>query len=147
MKDFFKDKFQYNFESNKRLIDCIENLPAAYTEHAQTLICHILNAHSVWNSRIMGKTTSRGVWDNYPIEVLSPLNKEHLADSLEILKNKNLNDLIQYTNTKGETYQNTVHDILYHIINHSTYHRGQLMSELKQNGVMPVSTDYIFFKR
>ena len=34
-----------------------------------------------------------------------------------------------------------------HIANHSTYHRGQVTTLLRQLGAKAVSTDYIFFVR
>ena len=51
------------------------------------------------------------------------------------------------TNSKGETFSNKIKDILFHIINHSTYHRAQIATDLKQNGIEPINTDYIFYKR
>ncbi|MCH7396746.1 hypothetical protein MM236_02050 [Belliella sp. DSM 107340] len=52
-----------------------------------------------------------------------------------------------YSNSKGQKYSSSVRDILFHIINHSTYHRSQIASELKNQGIEPLITDYIFFKR
>ncbi|QLH28398.1 MAG: hypothetical protein HWD63_02710 [Candidatus Parvibacillus calidus] len=37
-------------------------------------------------------------------------------------------------------------DIIFHIINHSTYHRGQIAMEFRQSGLEPLNTDYIFYK-
>jgi uncharacterized damage-inducible protein DinB len=47
----------------------------------------------------------------------------------------------------GDTYTNSVQEILFHIINHSTYHRGQIMAQLRESGLEAISTDYIFYKR
>ena len=37
--------------------------------------------------------------------------------------------------------------MLFHFVNHSTYHRGQIASNLKEHGIEPLVTDYIFYKR
>jgi uncharacterized damage-inducible protein DinB len=34
-----------------------------------------------------------------------------------------------------------------HLVNHSTYHRGQVVTMLRQAGVKPVATDLIAFYR
>ena len=54
---------------------------------------------------------------------------------------------IIYKNSKGIEFSNTVQDVIFHVINHSTYHRAQIASDLKANGIEPINTDYIFYKR
>lgn len=54
---------------------------------------------------------------------------------------------IGYKTSKGDAFQNTVKDILFHIINHSTYHRGQIAANCKEYGIEPLMSDYIFYKR
>ena len=95
----------------------------------------------------MNSKPTQAVWDTFEISELQYINNENHASSLKISDHYDLNSPIHYRNTKGKEFSNSVDDILYHIINHSTYHRGQLMSELKSQGVMPISTDFIFFKR
>ncbi|WP_209331385.1 DinB family protein [Lunatimonas salinarum] len=34
-----------------------------------------------------------------------------------------------------------------HIVNHSTYHRGQIATLFRESGLQPVVTDYIMLKR
>ena len=147
MKAFFVEKFQYNFDSNRRMINCMEASPNAYTKRAQELISHILDAQHLWNCRILKKATRHGVWDVFKLNDLHNVNTSNHEQSLEIISGHELTAVVEYMNTSGQSYENKIDDILYHIINHSTYHRGQLMIELKVHGVIPISTDYIFFKR
>ncbi len=44
-------------------------------------------------------------------------------------------------------FTNVIQDVLFHFINHSTYHRGQIAIQMKEAGLEPIATDYIFFKR
>ena len=81
------------------------------------------------------------------MEHLQSIDLENFEHSLELVQNKDFSEKIAYTNSSGQNYANTVQEILFHIINHSTYHRGQIMSLLKNNGVEPITTDYIFYKR
>ncbi|MBI3466927.1 MAG: hypothetical protein HY000_28265 [Planctomycetes bacterium] len=49
--------------------------------------------------------------------------------------------------TRRATYRNTVCDILIHVVNHSSYHRGQLAILLGQEEKTPPVTDYIAYLR
>ena len=147
MKAFFKDKFEYNFDANTKVIETIIDTPAAYTERAQTLMSHTLIAQSIWNARILNVPIPHKIWDMFDLKNLQSLNEQYHSQSLEIVKNNDLELNIVYTNTQGSKFNNILHDILYHIINHGTYHRGQIMTEIKSMGATPISTDYIFYKR
>jgi uncharacterized damage-inducible protein DinB len=52
---------------------------------------------------------------------------------------------VRYTNFVGETWTYTLADILFDLVNHSTYHRGQVATLLRQLGKIPLSTDYSRF--
>jgi uncharacterized damage-inducible protein DinB len=52
-----------------------------------------------------------------------------------------------YTNTKGERFRNSIREIVYHIVNHGTYHRGNIAAMIRQLGYQGVSTDYIYYLR
>jgi uncharacterized damage-inducible protein DinB len=147
MIPFFTDKFEYNHHCNSRIIEQIEQSPPSYVERVQRLIGHTLNAQNVWNHRIIGEPPTQMVWDTFGIERLHFLNDENHELSLDILKSRGLSENIQYIESKGDAYSNSVENILFHIINHSTYHRGQLVTTLKQNRVIPLSTDYILYER
>ena len=147
MKEFFKDKFEYNHLCNSKIIDLIRTRPEGYSEKAKILISHTLNAQNIWNHRLLGLPPTQNVWDVFDLSRLTHLNAQNHHQSLEILEKLDLKTTINYRNSKGLTFSNSAEHILYHIINHSTYHRGQLMSELKTQGFTPISTDFIFFKR
>jgi uncharacterized damage-inducible protein DinB len=53
-----------------------------------------------------------------------------------------------YQNTKREKFKQPVHQVLLHVFNHGTYHRGQLITMLRQLGVEKLpQTDYIAWSR
>jgi uncharacterized damage-inducible protein DinB len=53
-----------------------------------------------------------------------------------------------YQNTKKEQFKQPVWQMLLHIANHGTYHRGQLVTLLRQLGVEQIpQTDFIVFSR
>ncbi|MEM7087844.1 MAG: DinB family protein [Bacteroidota bacterium] len=147
MIPFFINKFEYNYHCNGQIIDQIERSPSSYVERVQRLIGHTLNAQNIWNYRILGQPPTQMVWDTFGIERLHFLNEENHELSIDIVKNTPLSHIISYADSKGDTYSNSVENILFHIINHSSYHRGQLVTTLKQNRVVPISTDYILYKK
>ena len=77
-------------------------------------------------------------------DVLNYSRTSHLEEKFEAV---DLNNIILYKTTKGQAFENKTSDILFHIINHSTYHRGQIAADFRQTGTEPLSTDYIFYKR
>jgi uncharacterized damage-inducible protein DinB len=105
-----------------------------------------LNAQQVWNSRVLGEKSFE-VWQINPFENLNEINHQNFQKSIEIIENSDLDQRIEYQNSRGTKFENSVFEMLFQAINHSTYHRGQINSLLKQNGIDPVLTDYIFYKR
>jgi len=143
---FLKDKFTYNYDRNKELIELLKDNPVLYTAKINTLLSHTLNAHHIWNQRLLDKDLKYGVWDTYLIDELAAINLACYENSLSILDRVEMDELIVYRDTQGNDYKNVANDILFHIINHGTYHRGQLMTLVKAEGVQPLITDFIHFK-
>lgn len=136
---------KYNYQMNRNLIAALKKLPLV-PETSHKLLAHIINAHSVWNGRIEGLAPD-GVWEIHTLDILEKNNHENLHKSLSILESKSLEDLILYCNSQGESFESYLCDIIYHIINHASYHRGQIATDCKNYGVAPLVTDYIFHKR
>jgi uncharacterized damage-inducible protein DinB len=55
---------------------------------------------------------------------------------------------VRYKNLKGNEFEDDVEYLLYHVVNHGTYHRGQITTMLRELNVTDlVSTDIIFYWR
>ncbi len=145
--DFFIDTFKYNQHFNQELILLFEKEKQSIPEKSIQLINHLINAQQIWNERILDGNVSIGVWTIRPFENLKIINQSNFNRSLYILKTIDLSQKIEYKNSKGIVFSNSVRDILFHAINHSTYHRAQIASDLVANGIEPINTDYIFYKR
>jgi len=146
MKNFFLDKFEYNYAANQKIIALIQAYPDAYSEKVGILIGHTINAHSIWNHRIQGALSPLGVWEVFKIPELAKLDTKNYFHSQSHIDMYDLDTEVNYSNSEGKAFSFEIATILFHIINHSTYHRGQLISELKSQGIPPISLDYIFFK-
>ena len=147
MKQFFKELFEYGYHFNQKLGDVFNESPDKISERAIKLYNHILNAHQIWNNRIEPEQLVFGVWEIHNAQDLKSIDQTNYQHTLQILDKFDLSEMINYANSKGKTYSNSIRDILFHIINHSTYHRGQIATDFKQYGLDPLVTDYIFYKR
>ncbi len=147
MKQFFKELFEYNHYFNQKLSEVFIGSPDKTSEKAIKLYNHVLNAHQIWNSRIEQKQSPFGVWEIHAVQELKSIDNTNYEHSLQILDQFDLRLTINFSNSKGQIFSNSIRDILFHAINHSTYHRGQIATEFKQHGLEPLVTDYFIFKR
>lgn len=147
MKHFFKELFEYSHHFNQKLAEIFKESPDKTSEKAIKLYNHILNAHQIWNNRIDPVQSKFGVWELHPIQDLKSIDETNFGQSLNILDKFDLNEIISYSNSNGQAFRNSIRNLLFHVINHSTYHRGQIATEFKEQGLEPLPTDYIFFKR
>ena len=147
MKAFLQQLFDYNFFCNKKTIEQCSGLDQV-PDNCIRLFSHILNAHHIWNHRILGTPTEFGVWDQHQLNTWQDIHYNNQRTSFEIVSNTDtFEKRVEYMNSTGKTFSNELKDILFHIINHSTHHRGQIMMELRNSGVVPEPLDYIHYKR
>ncbi|PWN71710.1 damage-inducible protein DinB [Chryseobacterium phosphatilyticum] len=146
MKEKLIDLFEYTNHFNVEMITIISENRKLVDDKTISLINHTLNAQQIWNARILGEITFE-VWQINPFESLGEINHGNFLKSIDIIKNFDLDKKVEYQNSRGTKFENSIFEMLFHAVNHSTYHRGQINSLLKQNGITPVLTDYIFYKR
>lgn len=147
IKLFFKDTFEYNWQCNQKLIQLFEDIERTIPEKSIQLLNHLINAQEIWNNRILNQKSTVEVWEKRFLIDLEEINKSNYNQSLQIIETIDLSQKISYKNSKGSEFSNSVQEILFHVINHSTYHRAQIASDLKANGIEAINTDYIFYKR
>ena len=147
MKVFFNQLFDYNFYSNKQLIEActsMENVP----EKSKELFSHILNAHHRWNAVL---TTKKPEYESFQVHEVGDwgdIHYENQRSSFEIITNTDdFEKRLDYENSEGRLFTNTIQDMLFHIINHSTHHRGQIAMNFRASDIEPVPLDYINYKR
>ncbi len=147
MKEFFAELFAYSHHYNQILAARILAGHKSLSSETIRIFSHILNAHQIWNSRISKDQVPFGVWEVHRPEIFAVTDLENYNKSLEILASCDLEMNVSYSNSAGKAFENNVKDILFHVLNHSTYHRGQVASHFRQSGLEPEITDYIMYKR
>ena len=138
---------------------CVRFLKSNYTKTTvrrfrsifETLV-HIYQADCAWFGRIHGDPDSQTA--TYPPKPdLNGLANDWLAllDSAvewsSKLSEAEWNSVISYKDSRGNNHQTAVLPIIMHVVNHGSYHRGQVSSLLRQSGATPPNTDLINFYR
>ena len=146
MKDVLKQLLTYNEEANRRFIDAVLSA-GPVGERVGVILSHILNAHHFWNARVGGISPTGDPREVRPVETWVGTNAENHRRRRELLGSEEVERVVEYRDTKGNSHRNRVRDIFLHVVNHSSYHRGQLALLLGQEQTRPPSTDYIFYLR
>lgn len=146
MKDFLLDKFEYEFNALKLWIECIEEQEDQVSDFVKRSISHIINAHHIWNSRLLGRRAESEFWDTLPIRFLQKLNQQNYREVLDYMENFELGEKVNYHSSEGIRFDRTDLDILFHVLNHSVYHRAQIVLDLKQQNLKYPSFQFITFR-
>ena len=148
MKEYFLKLYQYNAWSNARVLKCLlqQNVN---DEKILTLMGHIVAAQFLWLHRVKGlPPPDVKLWGSYSLEQLKSMAMEAGKNWLNFVETEtNFNRELTYTNYVGEPYTNNVEMIMIHLVNHSSYHRGQIAMLLRQKGFEPINTDFITYDR
>jgi uncharacterized damage-inducible protein DinB len=118
----------------------------------QETLAHIVMAEWVWLRRWKGESpTARPSWASEADvaqlrEALSAIERER-AEFVAGLTDARLEGLTSYRTLKGEEQRGRLSGLCQHVVNHSTYHRGQAATLLRQVGATVPSTDLVVFTR
>jgi len=158
-KDEALDLFAYGSWATGLMFEAAESLPAdlltataasSFPSIAATL-AHLVGAEWIWLHRWLGESRPMPAWVTQPDlpelkRQLASVEAERSA-YLETLSQAEFSRPISYRNLAGKTYTNRLDDLIRHVVNHSTYHRGQLATQLRQLGRTPPGTDLIAYVR
>jgi len=115
-------------------------------------LAHIYGAEWIWLERFQGRSPSslpeaaqfqdlaglRGRWTELEGRLLGFVHGLTRAD---------LERQLEYKTLKFGVYKNPLWQSMQHLVNHGTYHRGQVTTLLRQLGAEPISTDLMHFYR
>lgn len=147
MRDYFLNLFEYNYWANNRILQLLQK-EKVEDEKILTLMGHILAADIIRLSRIKPLDGAYGLWRAYSLQELSEMQAFASKQWLDYIRSSNsLEENVEYKNTKGQAYVSRISNIMIHVVNHATYHRGQIALLLRQQGITPVDTDYIIYER
>lgn len=139
----FRRLFRYDDWANREVLNALRNRPSP---RALQLFAHVISAEMLWLKRLRRQPQPLPVWPALTLDEcathLAELSRQWL-EYLDATGDAGLAEITRYKNTKGEEWENRVADILQHVIMHSTYHRGQIATAMRGEGLTPVLTDFI----
>jgi len=129
-------------------LEVVSSFRAAGTPPAgsQRWMAHVIAAEHVWLARLLQREQRFPVWPELSVDQCKDEVKQLTSAWKGYLENGSgdfLEQVIAYKNSKGESWNSIVRDILTHVFMHSAYHRGQIAADMRQAGYVPASTDFI----
>ncbi len=150
--------YKFNSWANERALtaasrlapgDFTRDLRSSYRSIRDTLT-HLIWSEWIWLQRWNGvsPTTVFSPEDFPSVDILRARFEAVAAERfalLERLTAEQLQQVVEYTNLKGERWRYPLWEQLYHVVNHSTYHRGQIVTMLRQVGAVPDPVDFLIY--
>jgi len=158
--DALRELFAYNYWAR----DCQLDACAALTEEqflrpmgssfssVRDTLAHLVAVEWIWLERWLGRSPTKADAQAFAAETFPNLtvvrerwqSVEHkLRAYLAGLDEARLKQPLTYTNTKGERWTYPLGETLFHVVNHQTYHRGQITTLLRQLGAAAPAIDYL----
>lgn len=112
-------------------------------------MAHVVVAQHLWLHRIEGlPAPDLKLWGTYNLDSIEEMANAIGARWINFIeRNDEFDRKLVYHNYTGDPYTNNVEHIMIHVVNHGTYHRGQVAMLLRQKGFKPVNTDFITYDR
>jgi len=161
MKQLLQQYAAYNHWANKVLTDRIAQLPeeiitketpGSFPSLFATVV-HLVDIESIWWQRMRlqeqvewpGKTF-QGDFEALSRQLL--LLSQQWYEWIAAAHESSLIHVFAYYNSQKEYFKQPVCEMLMHLFNHQSYHRGQLVAMLRQNGIRKIPrSDFIVFSR
>jgi uncharacterized damage-inducible protein DinB len=156
----FRRLYDYNSWANHRTLEACaalndeqftRDLHSSFRSVRDTLV-HIMLVEWLWRERWLGRSP-----DKYPpasdfpnLESVRQRWAEierNLLDYVAALKPEDIDRVITHKTTAGVPQSAPLSQMLQHLVNHGTYHRGQVATMLRQLDAKPIGTDLILFYR
>ena|SRR6185369_14917038 len=155
-----RDLYEFNAWANSQILTALRPLTNEEFRRdfgmsfgsVQGTAIHIVGGESIWLDRFIN-----GKFQDFVERMKADWNAEKIPDTAtlegrwEVLDRKWRDFLRSLTEERLQSPVMTrggeipLSKCLQHILNHSTYHRGQVVSLLRQLGRTPPSTDYLLF--
>ena len=115
-------------------------------------LAHIYGVEWLWLERFQGRSPSAIPTDPEfaDIEKLKAswtAFETRLLNFVRGLTQEDLDRVMEYKTMKFGVYRNPLWQSMQHLVNHGTYHRGQVTTMLRQLGAQPILTDLMHFYR
>lgn len=148
--------FDYNYWARDRQLEVCATLTeerflrpmgSSFSSLRDTL-AHLAAVEWLWLERWRGRTP-KTLWAAEEFPTLTALSDRWRAVEAEMreyvagLSEEALARSETYINTRGQTWTYDLWQMIVHLLNHQTYHRGQVTTLLRQLGAHPAGVEYL----
>ncbi len=152
MKDLIHQYAAYDLWANTRMVERLQrengnllgrHVKSSFPALGLTLM-HVRDATNTWMGRIFGAPVA-GLDDSIGslLKVSVGMN-----DKVQGLDEEGFHEMAHYANTKGEKFTQPRWQLLMHCFNHASYHRGQLVTIMRQLDMTDIpTTDLVAYQR
>ena len=152
--------YEYNTWANRRSLEAASKLTneqfvkpmgSSFGSVRDTL-AHVYCAEWIWLERFQGRSPAAFPDASEFVDVASLRAKwaeqeARLLAFVAKLTQEDLNRVMEYNTLKFGVYANPLWQSMQHVVNHGTYHRGQITTLLRQLGAQPILTDLMHYYR
>ncbi|MBK8310230.1 MAG: hypothetical protein IPL04_04345 [Chitinophagaceae bacterium] len=161
MKELLKQMAVYNVWAHKKIMDAVlsipvekqkAEIPSSFSSLEKTIL-HMWDAESIWWQRMKLHERLMIPSENFKGTTVEAVNGLLSQSALWEAWVNNVSDnmlqhVFEFRNKKGDQIKMPIWQMLTHIFNHGTYHRGQLVNMLRQLGVKKIpQTDFSLWSR
>lgn len=142
--------FEYDRWANARMFEAVDALTDDQFASVRETLAHIIGVEWIWFQRCRGvNPQSAPDWMENPTRdglrrQLRTIERDW-EESVAALHDDDLPRVIEYIRLAGEPGSRKLVHLLQHVVNHSTYHRGQVAARIRQAGGTPLETDFLHF--
>jgi uncharacterized damage-inducible protein DinB len=157
---YIQELYSYNAWANRRVLDACSALSGDQLtqqiggsfESLRNTLAHIFDVEWLYLERWLGRAPAslpkaESYADIDALRARYESVEQDLEKNIRALSDAELNRIFEFKNTKGTSYRHPLWEMLVHLVNHSTYHRGQVTVLLRAAGAKPIATDMIAFFR
>lgn len=161
VKTYFAEMAHYNAWANRRLFDMATKVSheaysrdvGAYFKSLHGTLNHLLTTDRIWFRRLTGvgdhPATLDAILCDTLIDLASARGREdrRIIEFVDGLSDEQLWDYLTYHTLNGTQQRQRRVDILAHLFNHQTHHRGQAHGILSILGANPLPLDLLIMQR
>lgn len=157
--DTLRLQLDYSAWASQRLLDAAAKLSAEeLTRDFKTAdktvldtLVHVYAADRIWLARVLGEQRATFIdpedRDLTLLQTEWPALQQRWKLWLKDLTDGDVGRVIEFKDTKGRPYAQPVWQILFHVVNHGTHHRGQVSGFLRAMGQTPPPLDMMAYYR
>jgi uncharacterized damage-inducible protein DinB len=152
--------YEYNAWADQRVLEAASALPAEqFTKplcssfaSVRDTLGHIYGAEWIWLERFQGRSPS-SFPDAREFQEIDALKmrwselESRMLNFVRGLSQEDLDRVMEYKTMKFGVYRNPLWQSMLHLVNHGSYHRGQVTTMLRQLDAQPILTDLMHFYR